>query len=1054
MPQDQVQTHEPNLRFDPFTIDHPAFKKATSKELRVKDQDGYLWFVLDNQALLRYDGHYAKLFTDQTYNGLRMTPKGQLWSSTEDALLLYNRKTAQFERYTTPLAKNFSFWGNTEDAEGRMYMLLPATANNTRCPFFMFDPRTKRFKHYQLPRIINGYTGKYEPDATQALLKPLATDAQGRVWGQVNYGSSNQLGYFDPRRHRLVWYPLPKLYSADLKPTRRPNLDLYWIIGDTHDQYFYMGGWYHNGLLRFDSQRLAWKQYYFPKLATNSIFQAQRYAPQKWIIHTDDAPAIFDESTTTLHSYPHIPDNPLTPPSNPNCIFKMGDKEFWMGKWPANGDPTVYSLNTTSSFFRTVPAIMQKPRLRILGKHKQYLFYYYKEENALVLLNYNERTKQATVLLRQPLNGVDEQGFNAMLPDSVNRTLWLVGRTISGCIWQWDERTNRVRSIQAPIENSLLQTQDLDDIWSIAQDANGHVWIPVFRLTKNTPGVALIKYDAVKKKFIKKNIKEVTPLDRPERYRSILADSRGIIWIGTHDDSRIRWYNPKTNQFTYHDVISRSTSFTNQAISKIIEDHARGVVWIAADQLGLWKYHLKTDQWHKDSLDTKGGVVSIQLTQNGTLWLKGINTLIRYNPETQETHYYDEQLGFKAFLQSVLVKGSDDELFFEKYRFFPHEIVHDTIRSKMVFSYVNVFDKPFFTNGNLNLLPKIELHYDQNFFTVGFSMLSYIQREKNQYAYRLVGFNNQWMQVANTPIATFTNVPAGSYTLQIKGINYDGIASEIRSLQIIVKPPYWQTWWFRALGVVLFLFIVYTIYRYRLNQQTLKSRLIAEESLRKQREAEYQQRIAQTEIAALRAQMNPHFIFNCLNSIQYFAANNEADVASDYLTKFSRLIRLVLENSRSEKVTLHNELETLRLYVEMEAMRFGQKLIYAIEIAPHTDTDTIQIPPLLIQPFVENAIWHGLMHKPEGGEVCIKVEESENQTLTIHIIDNGIGRERATAIQSKSATKKKSFGMKVTSERIALINQLYRSQTQVQIIDLKDANHNPLGTHVVVKIPV
>jgi Histidine kinase len=136
-----------------------------------------------------------------------------------------------------------------------------------------------------------------------------------------------------------------------------------------------------------------------------------------------------------------------------------------------------------------------------------------------------------------------------------------------------------------------------------------------------------------------------------------------------------------------------------------------------------------------------------------------------------------------------------------------------------------------------------------------------------------------------------------------------------------------------------------------------------------------------TEIKALRAQMNPHFIFNCLNSIEYFNANNQPDKASEYLTKFSRLIRLVLENSRSEKVSLENELDTLRLYMDMEAMRFKGKIKYQININPNTEIEAIEIPPLLIQPFVENAIWHGLMHKDEGGEIIIDVIQVNENLL-------------------------------------------------------------------------
>lgn len=213
-------------------------------------------------------------------------------------------------------------------------------------------------------------------------------------------------------------------------------------------------------------------------------------------------------------------------------------------------------------------------------------------------------------------------------------------------------------------------------------------------------------------------------------------------------------------------------------------------------------------------------------------------------------------------------------------------------------------------------------------------------------------------------------------------------------------------------------------------------------------------KIQATEITALRAQMNPHFIFNCLNSIQLYTAQNNTEKATDYLNKFSRLIRLVLENSRSEKVSLENELETLRLYMEMEAMRFRGKVNAFINIAQNVDKDSIQIPPLLLQPFVENAIWHGLMHKEEGGIIRIEVTQPKENLLRFDITDDGVGREKAAEFKSKSATQNKSFGMKVTAERIELINQLYNTATQVQIIDLKNKQGEATGTKVVVEIPI
>jgi sensor histidine kinase YesM len=233
----------------------------------------------------------------------------------------------------------------------------------------------------------------------------------------------------------------------------------------------------------------------------------------------------------------------------------------------------------------------------------------------------------------------------------------------------------------------------------------------------------------------------------------------------------------------------------------------------------------------------------------------------------------------------------------------------------------------------------------------------------------------------------------------------------------------------------------------------IKSRLHEEQKI-KHVQTEFEQKMAETEMKALRAQMNPHFIFNCLNSIKLYMLENNSQAASEYLTIFSQLIRVVLENSLLEKVTLQKELESLRLYIELEAMRFKNKVRYQIDTAPNVEAQYIEIPPLLIQPYVENAIWHGLMHKEDGGSLQIKITQPNEQLLQIEIADDGIGRERAAAYKSKSATRQKSFGLQMTAERLHIINQVYQAAAVVHITDLKDSANNATGTKVILQIPI
>lgn len=242
-----------------------------------------------------------------------------------------------------------------------------------------------------------------------------------------------------------------------------------------------------------------------------------------------------------------------------------------------------------------------------------------------------------------------------------------------------------------------------------------------------------------------------------------------------------------------------------------------------------------------------------------------------------------------------------------------------------------------------------------------------------------------------------------------------------------------------------------------LNKQSAEleeqNKLVEEQKLQ-QVQASFEQKIAETEMTALRAQMNPHFIFNCLNSIKLYTLENNSTAAAEYLTKFSQLIRLVLENSRAEKITLQKELEALRLYIDLEAMRFKDKVKYKINVSPGIDQQYLQLPPLLIQPYVENAIWHGLMQKKEGGNIVVAITQPAPDSLLVEITDDGVGREQAAVYKSKSATRQKSFGLKMTSERIDMINQVYDIQATVEVVDLKDAFQHACGTKVIIKIPV
>jgi hypothetical protein len=256
-----------------------------------------------------------------------------------------------------------------------------------------------------------------------------------------------------------------------------------------------------------------------------------------------------------------------------------------------------------------------------------------------------------------------------------------------------------------------------------------------------------------------------------------------------------------------------------------------------------------------------------------------------------------------------------------------------------------------------------------------------------------------------------------------------------------------------VLGLVIFRNIGLKRKAERLLKDRLERDLEFERLEKEQKLADYKNRTADLEMMALRAQMNPHFIFNCLNSINRFILKNEPDAASDYLTKFSKLIRLILQNSQAKSVCLETELEALCLYIDMEISRFEDHFDYQIILDPALEIEHLEVPPLIIQPYVENAIWHGLMNKEGKGHLLIDLRR-ENNTLCCVITDDGVGREQAATLKSKSANKNKSLGMQITAHRLELINTLNDKATTVEVTDLVDSSGEGCGTSILLKIPV
>ncbi len=311
-----------------------------------------------------------------------------------------------------------------------------------------------------------------------------------------------------------------------------------------------------------------------------------------------------------------------------------------------------------------------------------------------------------------------------------------------------------------------------------------------------------------------------------------------------------------------------------------------------------------------------------------------------------------------------------------------------------------------------------------------------------QYKYILEGIDSNWNYSASTTFY-YSSLAPGNYTFKAFAMSDKGVWSNTPVVVTFnILPPFYQSMWFIFTIIFLVLIIILAARYLTFRKKELQNKRLEEEK----------RKALVSELHALRSQMNPHFIFNTLSSIQSFITQNNSETAVSYLSKFSKLMRSTLENTQQQKISIKDEIEMLSLYMDLEKLRLYNKFDYTITSSDDIDTQFDEIPPLLIQPFIENAIWHGISHKDGKGLIKINFELIDENTLKCTIEDNGVGREKAKEITAKHK-KNKSLGMSITKERLEIINSLKSSALNVEITDLKE-NNEAIGTKIEIFIPL
>lgn len=976
----------------------------------MQDEKGFIWIGTAN-GLNRFDGYnFWQYFPDKndstsissvTVNEIAKGPDGSLWLATGNGICRLRRGPWKFERvYNYP-------------------------------------------KHVSEPRL--GYIENVYPDPHGRVW---VTDPDGLVCIAPDQGQHQRIVM------PVVPNPPPNVPAADRNKPARPV----WVTG-CGDTAVLIGTTY--GLFQLHTRRWAFR---FLPVAEAWPFGLSHLTPagpgQFWGMTFANGMVQVDLNTG---KYRHFADGDPTPQE----IMAMPGGKWWVAgvsgltemapglnriekiKLPFEDD---VSPNATTLFKDRSGAIW-------IGTDNGVVKY----DPYLQGFHYTEVHRETSTIYENDIYDVLHN------PDD---GLWYVSSRQQSAIYVLDSLNRR---------QARISTLPYTDPTRIFRDRKGTIWVTTrFELFQMNPRT-------------RKLTRVPTPPRREGRGGLIWAiaeDPKGRLWLGLSRDGLLI-YDPHTNKFT---VPGPADGFDALRVIKIVIDRAGRYAWIGTDGNGFYECDLQSMKFRRLSESPYEELVAASaLVQDNTgqVWIGTHHSLLRYNPVNRLIRAYTVADGLPMNALEGGIEDRQGNLWFgagdRLVRIDPRTDRVKTFdyrygASKSPFGYCDFNISPsgeLYAGGRRGFLrwrpeqlrdnqkaptvvvtnlraaredipaptsevDRIWLQYNENNFRIEFAALNFTLPDENLYQWKLQDYDKDWSPPSRLREAIYAHIPQGDYQLLVKAANNDGVWNpNPLVIRVQIFPAFWQTWWFRLLVLGAIGSLAYGFIRWRIQLARERERL----------QSTFNQRLAEVEMSALRAQMNPHFVFNCLNSINRFILLNQPLVASQYLTKFARLIRLVLDNSKSEMISLEKELDTLRLYIEMESVRFEGRFQYTIDIDEAIDPGSMDIPPMLIQPYVENAIWHGLLHrKGNDGLLEIHIQLLENN-LVIGIKDNGVGRAAAQALKSKSASEHKSHGMNVTAERLKLLSNLYGRDIRAQVNDLLYRDGTPAGTEVVLTIP-
>ncbi len=466
------------------------------------------------------------------------------------------------------------------------------------------------------------------------------------------------------------------------------------------------------------------------------------------------------------------------------------------------------------------------------------------------------------------------------------------------------------------------------------------------------------------------------------RVNAITADANGSIWFATADAGLLQYNNNK--------VITTYTTATglNSNICKSLH-YSNGYLWVGTTK-GINKINTNT-------------LKIVNYTTADGLPSNIINCIYTYNNKV----YVGTSEGLSTFTEADINQQTTCTILLE-----------------------SVATPHIYYNTNTAII----IPYSNNAVSFTYSGISYKSGGNITYMYRIIGLHTTW-QTTTQNMLQFTALPYGKYVFEIYAVNKFGVNSNTLSIPFAISKPFYYTVWFWLLVALVIIALMYYIVKNRNAKKIEKIRAEAAITLQ----------LANVEQQALQAQMNPHFIFNCMGAIQSYIVKTDIENANKYLGQFAKLIRQTLDLSEATAITLANEVDYLTTYVALELLRFKNSFTCTMSVAPHINQSIVELPALLLQPFVENSIKHGLRNGV--GNITIQFV-MDIEYLTVTIADDGIGREASLAYNKQFGLNHNSKGIDIIKRRITLLNT---SKTQLIILNMNDSE---LGTVIEVKIPI